>query len=119
MLSVFLEGPALAWYESHYGNEDAHTRVELDQLLIQLEEQFGSNKQTFIDVETLLDRPQRPGESFDLHCGSLTDHDEFKYFFKNVLQQYRRPLLVKDIQTVQTAAEVIRKEINTNKRNDR
>lgn len=120
MLSVYLQGPALIWYESKYGSPDTHTTVNVASILKELETKFGPSNLTFMDVETLLDRPQRPDEGFESFLAdilerfalcSLPQQDEFKYFFKNTLPQYRRTLLAKDIRTVPRAAEAIRREI--------
>lgn len=59
ILSSFLKGHALTWYKSHYDVGNAHTRNTLNMILAAIEQQFGSGKLSFIDIESLLDRPQR------------------------------------------------------------
>jgi hypothetical protein len=120
ILSSFLKSNALTWFKSQYNMSTAHLYNTIDMILEHLETEFGPNKLSFLDVESLLDRPQRRNEDFDTFFTDMCErieicqipaNEQIKYLFKNVLPEYKRSILNRHTDNIHEAANSIRREM--------
>lgn len=76
ILSSFLQGNAETWFKARYDINTAHTRNTLEMIIGQLEEHFGAAKLSFIDIESMLNRPQRCNEDFDAFFSEMCKREQ-------------------------------------------